>query len=422
MMLAPFGVQAKRNSNMQYFNIKKEVYVVEGLKKSCVYDCQGNKHYWIEKDISDFLHRLTNRETTKQDDEYIASCIELGLIEETQDEAPQSWPNIKELFKFPRHMDYAWIEITNQCNLRCTHCYNETAQRIKKQLSYDDFTHVVDELVRFGIKAVQLIGGEPFVVKEETLFKMIDYASKSFDEIELFFNGTLTTKEHLQRIKDNYSNCKIALSLHSFIKEQHEKITKVEGSYEKTVITLRNLKELGIPFRYVGIYSADIEVGEEMDFGVPYRRDYIRLTGRGNLSHYNKQLLKEKLITLDTFKFDNLKETLKSTYSECCFANYIYVGSDMNVYPCVMERRLCHGNLKDHALTEVLDKELVNYSKDNVLECKDCEFRHLCKDCRPDSLSMIVNDKPWYCTYDVKNGIWANIDDFIDNLLNNYQQ
>lgn len=404
---------------MQNYHLKKEVYIVDGIKKSSIYDCGGNKHYWIEKDVSDFLHRLNRMELIDGDDEYVASCLELGLIEETTDTKLQPWPDINELFNFPRHMDYAWIEITNQCNLRCTHCYNETAQRIKKQLSYDDFKHVVDELVRFGIKAVQLIGGEPFVVEEETLFRMIEYASKSFDEIELFFNGTMTTKEQLQRIRDNYSNCKIAMSLHSFIKEEHEKITKVKGSYEKTIKTLRNLKELNIPFRYVGIYAADIELGEEMDFGVPYRRDYIRLTGRGNLSHYNRQLLKEKLITLDTFKYEDLKATLKCTYSEFCFANYIYVGSDMNVYPCVMERRLCHGNLRNHALTEVLNKSLVNYSKDNVSECKDCEFRHLCKDCRPDSLSMKVNDKPWYCTYDVANGVWVDVDAFIDNLLNN---
>ena len=160
--------------------------------------------------------------------------------------------------------------------------------------------------------------------------------------------------------------------------------------------TLHNLQQIGLPFRYVGIYAAGINIGEELDFGVPYRRDYIRLTGRGNLSHYDRQLLSEKIITLDTFKFNNLEDTLKSTYSECCFANYVYIGSDMNVYPCVMERRLCHGNLRNHSLSEILDKKLINFSKEDVKVCCQCEFRHICKDCRPDSLSMKVDDKPWY--------------------------
>ena len=277
--------------------------------------------------------------------------------------------------------------------------------------------HVVDELVRFGIKSVQLIGGEPFLVKEDTLFKMFDYASKSFDEFEIFFNGTLTKRKHLEYIKEHYPNCKIAMSLHSFIEEEHEKITQVKGSYQRSVKTLRILQELGIKFRYVGIYADGIDIGKELDFGVPYRRDYIRLTGRGNLTHYNRELLKEKIITQENLKFKDLKKKLKMIYSEYCFANYLYVGSDLNVYPCVMERRLCHGNLKNRSLTEIVDKRLINYSKDTVNECQDCEFRHLCKDCRPDSLSMGVNDKPWYCSYDVTNGVWMDENTFINHLL-----
>lgn len=402
---------------MKKYRIKTNVYIVEGLKKASIYDCNNNKHYWVDKDVSQFFHNLLDGQVSESDEDTLDAALELQLIEETDSNELQKWPDITELFNFSRHIDYAWIELTNQCNLRCTHCYNETEQREKKCLSYEDFTYVVDELVRFGIKAVQLIGGEPFVIKEDILFKMLDYASSSFDEFELFFNGTLTNKKHLEYIKQNYPNCKIAMSLHSFIKEEHEKITQVKGSYEKSIETLHNLQDLNMRFRYVGIYAAGIDIGKELDFGVPYRRDYIRLTGRGNLSHYNRQLLSEKLITLDTFKFNDLEATLRSTYSEYCFANYLYIGSDMNVYPCVMERRLCHGNLRNKALTEILDRSIINYSKDNVKECQNCEFRHLCKDCRPDSISMIVDDKPWYCTYDVANGVWKDKDAFIDDLL-----
>lgn len=399
------------------YNIKRGVYIVDGIKKTSIYDCNNNKHFWVSQKASNFFRKLVRRKLQEEDHKSIASALKADLIEETQETSPQKWPDINELFKFPRHIDYAWIELTNQCNLRCTHCYNETVQRSKKGLSYKDFVHVVDELVRYGIKAVQLIGGEPFLIKKEILFKMMDYASKSFTEFEVFFNGTLTKKEHLEQIKRDYPNCKIAMSLHSFIREEHEKITQVKGSYDKSVDTLHNLKNLCMNFRYVGIYAAGIDIGEEQDFGVPYRRDYIRLTGRGNLSHYNRKLLFEKMITLNTFKFKDLKETLKCTYSENCFANYMYVGSDMNLYPCVMERRFCHGNLRNHSLSEIIDKKLINYSKANVRECKDCEFRHICKDCRPDSLSMIPDDKPWYCTYDVANGVWMDPNEFIDNLL-----
>lgn len=398
-----------------HYNIKSGVYIVRGAVKSSIYDCNNDKHFWVDNAVIDDLVKLINREFV--DEETISDAMSLDLIESSSESSPQVMPDISELFDFARHIDYAWIELTNQCNLKCSHCYNETEQRLKMQLSYDDFVHIANELVRYGVKSVQLIGGEPFLMKKDLLFRIFDYASKVFKEFEIFFNGTLCSRTDLERIKNNYPNCSIAMSLHSFIREEHEKITCVKGSYDKSVATLRNLQELNMKYRYVGIYVAGLNIGKEMNFGVPYRRDYIRLTGRGNLKHYDRGLLHEKLITLDTFKFNNLRDTLKSTYSEHCFANYVYVGSDMNVYPCVMERRFCHGNIRNHSLSEIIDRSIINMGKEQVEECRECEFRHLCKDCRPDSMGRDKTAKPWYCTYDVKSGVWTNPDLFIDSIL-----
>ena len=163
-----------------YYNIKDGVYIVEGLSKASIFDCNNDKHYWVDKEVSSALLQLANR--ARVDEDTISDALSLDLIEETDDVEPKPIAEITELFNFPRHIDYAWIELTNQCNLRCVHCYNETEHRVKKQLSYDDFVHVVDELVRIGVKSVQLIGGEPFVIKEELLFKMLAYASQSFNE------------------------------------------------------------------------------------------------------------------------------------------------------------------------------------------------------------------------------------------------
>lgn len=36
----------------------------------------------------------------------------------------------------------------------------------------------------------------------------------------------------------------------------------------------------------------------------------------------------------------------------------------------------------------------------------------------PDSLSGKLGDKPWNCTYDVYNGKWLNIENYINKILN----
>ena len=56
-------------------------------------------------------------------------------------------------------------------------------------------------------------------------------------------------------------------------------------------------------------------------------------------------------------------------------------------------------------------------NKDKIEECKECEFRYCCFDCRPDSNGKEINEKPWYCTYYPKEGRWEkDISKFIADL------
>lgn len=98
-----------------------------------------------------------------------------------------------------------------------------------------------------------------------------------------------------------------------------------------------------------------------------------------------------------------------------CFSNRIYISSDLNIYPCVMERRISHGNIKENTLLE-FDTKILNYNKDYIDGCKNCEYRYACFDCRPNSLDENISSKPWYCTYNVNDGTWIDQEIFIDNL------
>ena len=83
-----------------------------------------------------------------------------------------------------------------------------------------------------------------------------------------------------------------------------------------------------------------------------------------------------------------------------------------------MERRLSHGNLKNATLENILSSEILSFNKDKIKECSECEFRYACYDCRPDSLTEDIQEKPYYCTYNVRNGFWKNADDVVQTILN----
>ncbi len=104
-----------------------------------------------------------------------------------------------------------------------------------------------------------------------------------------------------------------------------------------------------------------------------------------------------------------------------CFRDKIYISVNMEVFPCVMERRFKHCVI-DEQNKIVLDDSIRYFTKDKVNECSYCEYRYACFDCRPNSLSDNIVEKPWYCTYNPKHGEWIDEDKFIVELREKWEE
>lgn len=407
---------------MKNYKLNGEIYVVRGAAKCCVYDIGHNKLWSVGKRLADIIETAVTGAPGNLDADAVSTLEKNGILVPA-DSPMLAMPSIEEMFRGrKRCIDFAWIEVTNACNLRCLHCYNETGRPCHRAMSSGDFRHVCDELADYGVSEVQLIGGEPFTIPEKTLFGMMAHAHGQFKSVELFCNGTMVSRTQLEWMKAHVPRIRVALSLHSFIEKEQDKMTQVPGSYKTITATLETLRELGMDYRYVGVYTAMAELGEEKDFGVPYKRDYVRLAGRGSLRHYDRKLLKERLKTRGHFQFKDLRATVLDIWDSNCFSKYFYVASDLEVYPCVMERRFSHGNLKGRKLIDIVDRSLLDFSKTRVEGCRDCEYRYVCLDCRPDSLGGGKFEKPWFCLYDEQRGVWGDPDERVAELLDPEEQ
>lgn len=399
-----------------YYHLNNSIYLVSGYSYGCIYDLLHNKLYHVANDVIEIISRIVlNNTLTEGDSSFLSYFLDKKILVE-KDKPCKRIPLLTDVYNYPRQIDFAWIEVTNSCNLKCIHCYNEKANIKKTFLRFEEFKYIVDELTSIGINKIQIIGGEPFLLEKNTLFEMMGYLSGKVDSFEIFTNGTLITKDDLLYIKTHYPNVHIATSLHSNIQKEHERVTQVLGSYELAVTNIKNAKEIELPIRYVGTLIGCINVGKELEFGPPSRRDYIRLSGNAKLQLYNDELLKERVITEKRFEIENLKERVDLVYNENCFSTHLYVGCDMEVYPCPMERRISHGNLKGKHLSELLENIILDFSKDEVEGCKDCEYRYLCIDCRPDSITGNFFEKPWYCTYNPYKGEWVTFEEFKESI------
>jgi radical SAM protein with 4Fe4S-binding SPASM domain len=407
---------------METYSLNCNIYIVKGGKKHCIYDLNKGRLFSIDQEALDIIDKLTNSEEK-----------ELVMAEETllrqllkYDILTKECGNFNEVYNKELEISFIWIEVTQACNLRCVHCYNEADFQQqgtgKKNMSFSDFQKAIDEIQKTGVKRIQIIGGEPYILGDK-LKDMLKYVKGKFEFIEIFTNGTLLKEDDFKLLVENNIS-KVALSVYSNIPSEHDKVTQVIGSHDKLMNTIKKLEEYNIPYRIANIRMKGIETGIEEtgkeETGIIKEKtgyDFVRLSGRGNLQLYNKDLLREKLITKERYqKKLNPTIVMNNMKYNNCFSSKLYIDIDLNIYPCVMERRVKHGNIHKEGIKEILKEELIHLTKDKIDDCKYCEYRYACYDCRPDSLSGDFKGKPWYCTYNPYNGEWFNIDDFIMNM------
>lgn len=116
---------------------------------------------------------------------------------------------VEEMEKLMNNLEFAYINITNKCNLKCFYCYNEKAEVEKITLSIDVIKKVADDLKNLGVKRVAITGGEPFNNK-----KWFDIAKEFYiRNIEVVFstNGTLVKDDDIKKLK--LMNSKLQISL-----------------------------------------------------------------------------------------------------------------------------------------------------------------------------------------------------------------
>lgn len=89
---------------------------------------------------------------------------------------------------------------------------------------------------------------------------------------------------------------------------------------------------------------------------------------------------------VDTKYFEaNKSKVLESLNHNSCLNKKISIDKDGNIKNCPSMPE-SFGNIKDTSLEEALNhpnfKKYWNINKDQIEVCKDCEFRHICTDCR----------------------------------------
>ncbi len=411
------------------------VLFVGGALRGAIYDLNTSRVFSINETAHQILTGLAENE-----DGFWTKLENLGLA--TREKLPQR--NIlPELIQKPG-LQFVWFEVvSDDCNESCAHCYADSmppayrkalglqelakSEPLKK-LTTNKWKDLIENAYSLECRRCQFIGGEPFIYKGEKGESVLDLAayakSVGFELIEIFTNATLLTEEKIRRIKELGLN--IAVSLYSKDQETHDRITNTPGSHKKTITALKMLHQAGVPTRVETIVmkpnESMIKETQELvaEMGFPYNHpDVLRPKGRGDnpaITPSKETTVQYGLMTAPSFTVD--RDTLSRYLSgHSCLLGKIAITDTGDVLPCIFSRNLVVGNIQESLLKDVVTGQKLEVvwksTKDNVLVCRDCEYRYVCFDCRP--LSEGVNrgrgeylSAPYpRCTYNPYTGEWA---------------
>jgi MoaA/NifB/PqqE/SkfB family radical SAM enzyme len=234
-------------------------------------------------------------------------------------------------------LEFLWLELTNRCNLRCTHCYAESGpqEHVHDLLGRTDYEALINESFLLGCRHLQFIGGEPTLNRD--LPDLIRVAFEvGYSSIEVFTN-LVSLPEQLLESFVRYK-VKVATSVYSYESIMHDRVTQVSGSFEKTMRNIQRLLQAGVSVR-AGVIAVD-----NNQAAVEATVSFLKKLG---LEHVSTDRLRH---------FGRAKDSKDSCLSELCgncAGNTLCIGPDGRISPCIMSKDWSVGSVLESSLTEI---------------------------------------------------------------------
>lgn len=332
------------------------------------------------------------------------------------------------------------IDITNNCNLRCRHCFWGDNLSFEKNIPFDKWNTFLDSLSEMGVGRVVFSGGEAFTnsylaeIVKQCFAKKIMVAS-------IFTNGTIwngNVENVISFLIDNRMETAFYVSLDGRSAEQHDFI-RGQGNYKKTVDFIKKL--IYIKNKENASYKVLInslihkknctQLIKWYDFLKGLGVDGWRFT-TGRVSGFLKENMEEIKVSssecideyvelvkyaIDKYKRDddiyiNVENFFNTRYlrnkkvylfnDELCICDYkshaCSVDPHGNVQFCTGWQNRKYGNVFENNISEIWYseqfQEMKNFKIGEILECQECKYLKYCGGgCRLECKDIYSKDK-----------------------------
>lgn len=281
-------------------------------------------------------------------------------------------------------------ELTYRCNLKCQHCY-VAREAGSRELTTQEIKRILKALAQAQALFLIWSGGE--VLCREDFLEIIRFAHHLGFAQRIFSNGTQLNNKMIKEIKRIHP-ISVEISLYGINPATHEKITRVKGSFKKSLKALFRLKEEGVntaikfmafkenleEFKAVEDLSRRIKAKFVYDFNLAPRQDGSLEPTRFRLNNQDlENFIRRRPINLERLSY-------KSPEYLLCNAgvNNLSVSPSGDVYPCVGIREKV-GNVLEDTLEKIMKAPLLEKLRERkagyLTDCQNCQLVPYCNRC-----------------------------------------
>lgn len=311
--------------------------------------------------------------------------------------------HIKEIYIQKGKIYFASIELTQNCNFKCKHCY--CSDKANPNMTLDAYKKIIDKLYDTGCLFLNFTGGEIFTNKN--FIDIYTYAKNKGFIIDLLTNISLLNESMISVFK-KYPPNSIAVTLYGSNPQEYELFTGDAKNYNRVMKALNLLRQNGLHFvlrsvaaktYYHSLYCGNFqEIAEKM--GASFKYDPIIFPKTSG----DKSPLSECLSPLEIVQLENASDIRRKAWIDeiqktepfvwTCRAglNSFSIDYKGDAYVCGLFRK-DPISILDNDISTVLDHLRrihachIEIVKNN--ECSKCQNRRICKWCP--AYSLIYN-------------------------------
>ncbi len=287
---------------------------------------------------------------------------------------------------------FAHLELTAGCNLRCSHCYVSPPNDTEAELTTAEWVDTLDQLAAENCLFLTFSGGEPLLRAD-----LMDIVAAAVDRgfaYRIFTNATLVDERLADALVQRLPVA-VEVSVYSADAATHDGITRIRGSFDRTIHGIRLLVERGIrvvvksPMMQENYMQLPAMREQAEQLGCEFKYDAV-ITARidGDTAPLAHRLSDEDYRTLFSQGDGSLRVTGEVDLDQpFCNAGRarVCIGPTGEVYPCVA-LQISAGQLRRKTFSEIwrtggILNELRSVTKRDAHECVHCRYLPYCMRC-----------------------------------------